>query len=87
MDKKYLKLLNEFANSHSLSTNIEVNIGEYNKSFTPRKGYEGAKYEEANLLASIIVGAENFCYFLQRNGYKISQNRKKSAGFLNPDGN
>ena len=71
MDKKFLKLLNEFANSHSLATEIEVDISDHHKSFKPRQGYEGAKYEEANLLASIIVGAENFCYFLQRNGYTL----------------
>ena len=71
MKTEYLKLLNEFANSHSLSTNIEVNITDHHKSFKPRFEGADARYEEANLLSSIIVGAENFCYFLQRNGYTI----------------
>ena len=76
MDKKLLKLLNEFANSHSLATSIEVTIGDYNKSFKPREGFSGARYEEANLLSSIIVGAENFCYFLERSGYVVNKRNK-----------
>lgn len=71
MNKKYIKLLNEFANSHSLATNIKVEITDYHKSFTPRSKDSYAKYEEANMLASIIAGAENFCYWLERNRYEI----------------
>ena len=80
MDKKYLKLLNEFANSHSLAAQIRVEISDNSKSFKPRFPDSYAKYEEANLLASIIVGAENFCYFLEREGYKIEMGAKNRKG-------
>ena len=77
MNKKLLKLLNEFANSHSLAEHIRVDITPYHKSFTPREGAtQQARYEEANLLSSIIVGAENFCYFLERNGYVVNKHNK-----------
>ena len=76
-DKKMLKLLNEFANDHVLATEIEVDIGHYSKSFKPRPGYSGCRYEDANLLASIICGAENLCWFMLRNGYKVVRSHKK----------
>jgi hypothetical protein len=75
MNKKLLKLLNEFANSHSLAREIMVTISDNHKHFQPRNKDSYAKYEEANLLASIIVGAENFCYFLERNGYRIQKGK------------
>lgn len=78
MNKNLLKLLNEFANSHSLSTNIEVNITDNHKSFKPRFEGADARYEEANLLASILTGAENFCYFLQRGGYTIERKHRNN---------
>jgi hypothetical protein len=76
MDEKYLKLLNEFANEHVLATDIEVEISVHHKSFKPRFQGSYAKYEDANLLSSIIVGAENFCYYLQRNGFIIKKGKK-----------
>lgn len=76
MDKKYLKLLNEFSNDHVLATDIRVEISEHHKGFTPRNEGSYAKYEDANLLASMILGAESFCYFLSREGYIVC--RKKT---------
>jgi len=76
MEKKLLKLLNEFANDDVLATDIEVSISEHHKSFTPRIPNSYAKYEDANLLASVITGAERFCYFLCRNNYKIVKGKK-----------
>lgn len=75
MKKESLKILNDFANSHTLASNIKVEIGPYNKSFKPRKAHSFAKYEDANLLSSIICGAENFLYFLERNGYNITKRK------------
>jgi hypothetical protein len=75
MDKKYLKLLNEFANSHVLATDIKVEISEHHKSFKPREVLSYAKYEDANLLASILTGAESFCYYLSREGYGINKHK------------
>jgi hypothetical protein len=71
MNKTNLKLINEFANDHTLAEHIEVTITDNHKSFKPRYPVSVAKYEDANLLASLIAGAESFCYFLERNGYKI----------------
>ena len=76
MEKKFLKILNDFANDHVLATHIEVEIGEYTKSFKPRLPNSYAKYEDANLLGSIIMGAENLCWYLSRNGYNIVKKRK-----------
>ena len=76
-DKKMLKLLNNFANDHVIAEHIEVVIGEYNKSFKPRPGHDGCRYEDANLLASIISGAENLCWYMLRNGYKVVKSVKK----------
>jgi len=74
MDKKNLDLINKFANAHVLATNIKVDITDHHKSFTPRGLDSYAKYEDANLLAGMIVGAESFLYYLERNEYVI---RKK----------
>ena len=76
MEKKYLKLLNDFANDHVLATDIQVEIGEYHKTFKPRMENSYARYEDANLLGSIIMGAENLCWYLSRNGYEIIKKRK-----------
>ena len=79
MDKKYLKLLNEFANDHVLATDIQVEISEHHKSFKPRHANSYAKYEDANLLSAIIMGAENLCYYLSRNNYKIVRGRHEKG--------
>lgn len=75
---KYLKLLNEFSNSHSLATNIKVDITEHQKSFKPKESTDGANYDEVVFLSSLIQGAESFCYFLSRKGYKILKCHKKT---------
>ncbi len=77
MNEKNLKLLNDFANNNTLAVHIKVDITEHQKSFKPRKG-QRAYYEECNLLADMIRGAEQFLYYLERNGYDIK--RKKKVG-------
>jgi hypothetical protein len=76
MKKENLKILNDFSNDHVLATHIKVEISDYNKSFKPRQSNGAAKYEDANLLSSIICGAENLVYYLERNGYKIIKVKK-----------
>jgi|WetSurMetagenome_2_1015567.scaffolds.fasta_scaffold1380087_2 hypothetical protein len=84
MNPKFIKLLNEFANDHVLATHIKVELTDHHKSFKPRDdGDVGAKYEDANLLSSIIVGAENFCYYLQRNDYEIRRKNGSSKSKKN----
>ena len=77
MTKKYLKLINDFANDQTLAKDINVEITEYCKSFKPKEGVAGAKYEDANLLSDIIMGAENLLYYLERNGYEIVKRKRR----------
>jgi hypothetical protein len=77
MNKKHLNLVNIFADTHSLADQIRVVITEHNVSMTPRYDGSYAKYEDANLLSSIIQGAESFIYFLERNNYKIVAEKGK----------
>ena len=79
MNEKLRKLLNEFANSHSIATNIDVMIDDHCKSFKPRNGdySNGCSYDEVIFLSSLIQGAESFCYFLARKGYKVVKSGKK----------
>ncbi len=74
-NKEYhLKLLNDFANQLTLAKDIEVTCGEYSKSFKPRDGMK-AKYEDAIALSSIVNGAEQFLYYLERKGIKVPSKR------------
>lgn len=75
MNKKNLVLINKFANDHVLAANIKVDITDHHKSFTPRGTDSYAKYEDANLLAGMIVGAESFLYYLERHGYVIGKKK------------
>jgi len=75
-DDRQSELLEKFINDSPLAQEIKVEVHIGHKSFKPR--YEGAKshYEDANLLSSILMGAENFCYWLRRNNYKIIKDKK-----------
>ena len=73
-DKQQRKILEDFINDSPIATHIQIKIYAHSKSFTPRSPNDGkAHYEDANLLMSILMGAENFCYWLRRNGYKIKK--------------
>uniref|UniRef100_A0A6M3XYF5 Uncharacterized protein n=1 Tax=viral metagenome TaxID=1070528 RepID=A0A6M3XYF5_9ZZZZ len=65
-DKQMYKLLNDFANDHSLAQHIKVDITHHNKSFKPRTEGSYARYEDCNLLASLILGAESFLMWTRR---------------------
>ena len=79
MNKKNLELLNDFVNDHVLATHIKVELRENHTSFKQRNSDSKSYYEDCNLLADMLRGAESFCYYLERNGYKIirSKNEKK----------
>ena len=72
-DESACKMLEKFINDHVLATHIEVQVSNHHKSFKPRIEGEGANYEDANLLASILTGAESFLYWVRRNNYTISK--------------
>ena len=78
MTKNYLKVINDFANSSPMATEIKVEISEYVTSMKPRHENSKCYYEHAELLSSLIRGAEHFCYYLQRNGYEIRRKRGSS---------
>jgi len=71
-EKQSYKLLNTFANSHSVSLggNIKAEIGHTGTRLYPRD-CEGMKCEDVIYLSDIIRGAQQFCYFLSRNKYNI----------------
>jgi len=73
------KLLEDFANEHVLATNIKVSISETSKSFQPRYRDADASYENANLLATLVVGAESFLKWLNRKGYEVKSGKSKRS--------
>jgi len=77
-DDKQCELLEKFINDSPSAESIKVKVNTFRKSFIPR--YKGAKayYEDANLLSAILMGAENFCYWLRRNNYKIIKVNSKN---------
>ncbi len=75
-DDKRMELLEEFANAHTLAHDIRVTITTNSKSFQPRFKQSYAKYEDANLLSSIIMGAESFLYWLSRSGYEVKLDKR-----------
>lgn len=70
-DQEQCKLLERFINNNPLAVSIRVTVGCQHKSFKPRYDGMDAHYDEANMLSSILTGAENFCYWLRRNNYRI----------------
>lgn len=70
-DKQMHELLEKFINDHKLATDINVEVNELSKRFTPKEGTEGANYEDCNLLASILLGAEHFLWWARRKNYSI----------------
>ena len=78
-DEEQCKMLEKFINDHVLATHIEVQVSNHHKSFKPRIEGVGANYEDANLLASILTGAESFLYWIRRNNYAISERGANGA--------
>ena len=76
-DNQQNELLEKFANDSVLASNIKVEKTEHSTHFMPREGKEGMYYEECVLLSSILQGAEHLLWWLRRNGYVVSKNRKR----------
>ena len=77
MKAKHLKLLNQYANNHSLAKGggIKVTITEHSTRLEPVEN-SGMKYEDCNLLHDLIRGADHFICHLEREGYQISRRKK-----------
>ena len=76
-DEQQSKLLEKFINNSPLATEIQVTVTHNTKSFKPRFDGARARYEDANILSSILMGAENFCYWLRKNGYSITRRKNE----------
>jgi hypothetical protein len=66
-DERMYKILQDFAQSHTLSKDVLVEINGHSKTFTAI-GDNGAKYGDMILLAELIRGAEHFMLWLRREG-------------------
>ena len=75
-DEQQSRLLEQFINDSPMARSINVQVMTNHKTFKPRHPGSEAHYEDANLLSSILMGAENFCYWLRRNGYTIKKTGK-----------
>lgn len=78
MNKKNLKLLNEFANNTCIAKGGEINvtISDGCVNYKPQGKSNGMKIEDTNLLTDIIRGATHLIFFLEREGYTIVKRRK-----------
>lgn len=75
-DREQCELLEKFINDSPIAKYIKVEVSLNQTSFKPRdEAHNQAYYEDANLLASILKGAEHFCYWLRRNGYNIKRSK------------
>ena len=72
---KDIELLNAFANDLTIARDIKVTVSPFHKSFKPRSANIPARYEDANLISSILTGAEALLNYLTRNNYEIRPNR------------
>ena len=75
-DGQQNELLEKFINDSSLATAIKITVTTHHKSFKPKLPGLTANYEECNMLAGILLGAENFCYWLRRNNYELIKTKK-----------
>jgi hypothetical protein len=66
-DREMYQILEDFANSHTLARDLEVEITEHCKRFTALPDTP-AKYEDVVLLSDIVRGAEHFMMWLRREG-------------------
>ena len=67
-DAEMYKILEDFANSHTLARDIVVSMNGYVTSFKPRFPAESFKHEDAELLSEIVRGATHFMMWLRREG-------------------
>ena len=68
--KKFYEILTKFANDHTLAKDIECKMTEHYKSYEAKDG-GGARFSDVVLLSQIVDGANQFCFYLESNNYKI----------------
>ena len=75
-EKKFYQLLTDFANDHTLAKDIKVVVQPGHTSLTAKDDI-GARFEDANFLASLISGAQSFLRWCERHGYEVKKRGKK----------
>ena len=75
MKKKNLKILNHFANNHSVSIggSVDITIESGYTNFKPRGEVYSMKFEDVVFLSDMIQSAKYFIWYLEREGYKVKK--------------
>lgn len=79
-DKEQTELLEKFINDNTIAHDIKVTITEHSTDMKPKNPAIGMRYEDTDLLSSILRGAMHFCYWLRRNNYTLSATKRRSYG-------
>jgi len=76
-DKQRCQMLEDFANQHSIAKGggIHVSYTEFSTRFKPTPEHDGFNYEDSEYLRQILMGASQFIYYLEREGYEIKKGR------------
>lgn len=79
-DREHDELLEKFINSTSpcKGGNVKVTVSPHSTHFEPCNGAVGFKYEDAIYIDHALLGARQFLYFLERNGYEITRGKSKN---------
>ena len=77
-DEKHYKLVEDFANEHSVAIGggIKVNHSHHHTQYVPKNEPSTMKYEDICYLKEQMDGANSFIFWLRRSGYEI----KKAKG-------
>ena len=80
-DDRQHELLEAFANGQSVTKggNIKVTVDRFSTHLQPKEGYSGFKIEDCIFLNELMMGANNFMYWLRREGYKIIKPKVKKC--------
>jgi len=67
-DNEICKVLEDFANSHTLAKDINVTITNYSTLLEPKEGIDAFKYEDGQMLQELIRGAKSLLLWARREG-------------------
>ncbi len=76
-DNEQCKLLEKFINDSTIAHDIKVTITEHSTDMKPKPPAMTMRYEDTELLSSILRGAMHFCYWLRRNNYTLFLTKEK----------
>ena len=67
-DAEMNRILQDFANAHTLARDIRVTITPNSTHLEPRDWLDGFKYEDGQMLTELIRGAEQLLMWARREG-------------------